>query len=94
MHFASIWSQSHSVDCYIYRKRFFSIYIDSRAEILSLRVLIQEITQPILRYLNDTLVQATIIIEFFQLLAITLSFYSFKIVIQAASKIFMLDIIK
>lgn len=58
------------------------------------QVPIQEITQPVVRSWKDTLVQATIIIEFFQFVAIAPSFESLKIVIEAASNIFMLDIIK
>lgn len=58
------------------------------------QVPIQEITQPVVRSWKDTLVQVTIIIEFFQFVAIAPSFESLKIVIQAASNIFMLDIIK
>jgi ABC-type branched-subunit amino acid transport system substrate-binding protein len=52
------------------------------------------ITAPVVRNWKDTLVQAQIFIEFFQFLAIAPSFDSLKIVIQSASNIFMLDIIK
>ena len=43
---------------------------------------------------KDTLVQATILIEFFQFVAIAPTFSSLRIVVEAASNVFMLDIVK
>jgi len=43
---------------------------------------------------KDTLVEATIPIEFFQMIAISPYFESVKIAIEAISNIFMLDVIK
>lgn len=58
------------------------------------QVEIQQITEPVIRSWKDTLVQATILIEFFQFVAIAPTFESLKIVIDAASNIFMIDVMK
>mmetsp|Transcript_28667 Transcript_28667/g.28318 ORF Transcript_28667/g.28318 Transcript_28667/m.28318 type:complete len:932 (-) Transcript_28667:669-3464(-) len=58
------------------------------------QVEIQQITEPVVRSWKDTLVQATILIEFFQFVAIAPTFESLKIVIDAASNIFMVDFMK
>ena len=55
---------------------------------------IVQITTPTVRSWKDTLVQIQILIEFFQFLAIAPVFQSLEIVVQAASNIFMLDIMK
>ena len=55
---------------------------------------IVQITTPTVRSWKDTLVQIQILIEYFQFLAIAPTFQSLEIVVQAASNIFMLDILK
>lgn len=52
------------------------------------------ITEPVVRSWKDTLVQIQIFIEYFQFIAIAPTFQSLKIVVEAASNIFMLDIMK
>jgi len=58
------------------------------------QVEIQQINDPVIRSWKDTLVQATIAVEFFQFVAIAPTFASLKIVIEAASNVFMIDIMK
>ncbi|OMJ78302.1 hypothetical protein SteCoe_21897 [Stentor coeruleus] len=55
---------------------------------------ISQITSTVTRSWKDTLVQAQIAVEFFQFVAIAPTFSSLQIVIQAASNIFMLDVMK
>jgi hypothetical protein len=55
---------------------------------------ITPIANPVVRSWKDTIVQVTIIIEFFQFVAIAPAFLSLKVVIEAASNIFMLDVLK
>ena len=58
------------------------------------QVEIEHITEPVIRTWKDTLVQITIGIEFFQLVAIAPKLKSLQVVIQSASNIFMVDAIK
>jgi len=55
------------------------------------QVEIQPITEAVVRSWKDTMVQVTIAIEFFQLIAIAPTFKSLQIVIESASNIFMID---
>ncbi|CAG9335624.1 unnamed protein product [Blepharisma stoltei] len=54
----------------------------------------QEITEPVVRSWKDNLVIITIIIEFFQFVAIAPTFPAFKTVIESAANIFMVDVLK
>ena len=55
------------------------------------QVEIQPITEAVVRSWKDTMVQVTIAIEFFQLVAIAPTFKSLQVVIESASNIFMVD---
>ena len=55
---------------------------------------IEEIEKKVTRNWKDTMAQIQIFVEFFQFIAIAPTFQSLKIVITAASNIFMLDIMK
>ena len=55
---------------------------------------ITQITQPVIRSWKDNLVQAQILIEFFQFIAIAPSLKSLQVVINSISNIFMLDVLK
>lgn len=52
------------------------------------------LNSPAVRTWKDTLVEATIPIEFFQMIAISPYFESVQIAMEAISNIFMLDVIK
>ena len=58
------------------------------------QIKITQITQPVIRSWKDNLVQAQILIEFFQFIAIAPSLKSLQIVIDSISNIFMLDMLK
>lgn len=55
---------------------------------------IQPITEAVVRSWKDTMVQVTIAIEFFQLVAIAPTFRSLQIVIESASNVFMIDAVR
>jgi ABC-type branched-subunit amino acid transport system substrate-binding protein len=55
---------------------------------------IEEIEKKVTRNWKDTMSQVQIFVEFFQFIAIAPTFQSLKLVIQAASNIFMLDVMK
>ena len=55
---------------------------------------ITKITQPVICSWKDNLVQAQILIEFFQFIAIAPSLKSLQVVINSISNIFMLDVLK
>jgi ABC-type branched-subunit amino acid transport system substrate-binding protein len=58
------------------------------------QVKIVQITQPVVRSWKDNLVQAQILIEFFQFIAIAPELVSLKIVVEIISNIFMFDVLK
>ena len=58
------------------------------------QIKISQITQPVVRSWKDNLVQAQILIEFFQFIAIAPSLKSLQIVVDSISNIFMLDMLK
>ncbi|OMJ94263.1 hypothetical protein SteCoe_2602 [Stentor coeruleus] len=58
------------------------------------QVEMMEIREPVVRNWKDTMAEVQIGVEFFQFIAIAPTFTSLKIVIEAASNIFMLDIMK
>ncbi|OMJ93956.1 hypothetical protein SteCoe_3016 [Stentor coeruleus] len=58
------------------------------------QIKIIKITKPVIRSVKDTLVEVQIAVEFFQFMAIAPTFKSLEIVVQSASNIFMLDILK
>lgn len=55
---------------------------------------VQEILEPVVRSWKDNLVQATILIEFFQFIAIAPTFTALEEVVTSVSNIFMVDILK
>lgn len=58
------------------------------------QIKIIKITKPVIRSVKDTLVEVQIAVEFFQFIAIAPTFKSLELVVQSASNIFMLDVLK